>query len=116
MPNNTQVIFRPEDAFSTEDTGQDCQICWIVPNAQKNVMEPIILRLQPKGRTAEYGPHPGDVLGFVLSGRITLNINGERWKLKKGECFYHTASSSYYLENHQGSPAEVFWVTSPPNF
>ena len=114
--DNTQLVFRQEDAFTTEDTGEGCQICWIVPNAQKNIMEPIIVRIQPKGRTAEYGPHPGDVMGFILSGTAILNINGQQWKLRKGECFYHSASGPYYLENKTGNPAVVFWVTSPPNF
>ena len=115
-PENAQVVFRQEDAFTTEDTGHGCQISWIVPNAQKNIMEPIIVRIQPKGHTAEYGPHPGEVLGFVLSGAITLCLNRQHWKLKKGECFYHTASGPYIMENHAAKPAEVLWITSPPSF
>lgn len=115
-PDNAQITFRQEDAFTTEDTGQNCQICWIVPNAQKNIMEPVIVDLQPQGRTDEYGPHPGEVLGFVISGTVVLHINEKSWKLKKGECFYHSASSPYYLENNKGNPAVVLWVTSPPNF
>jgi len=115
-PDNVQIVFRQEDAFTAEDTGQDCQICWIVPNAQKNAMEPVIVNIRPKGRTDEYGPHPGDVLGFVLSGTIVLHVGGQKHKLKKDECFYYTASNPYFLENTKGNPAAVLWVTSPPNF
>jgi len=115
-PENEQIVFSPSDAFTTEDTGEGCRICWIVPNAQKNIMEPIIVKLKPKGNTAKYRPHPGDAMGYVISGAATLHLNGESRKIKKGECFYYTASSPYYLENHTESPATVLWITSPPNF
>jgi mannose-6-phosphate isomerase-like protein (cupin superfamily) len=56
------------------------------------------------------------VFVFVLSGAVVLHINEQAWKLKKGECFYYTAASPYFLENNKGNPAVVLWVTSPPNF
>ena len=115
-PANVQVVFRQEDAFTADDTGHGCQIYWIVPNAQKNIMEPIIVNIKPKGRTAEYGPHPGEVFGYVLTGVVTLHMNNQSWKIRKGECFYHVAATPYYIENRTGNPASIVWVTSPPNF
>lgn len=115
-PKNTQVVFSPSDAFTTEDTGEGCQVFWIVPNAQKNIMEPIIVKLQPKGRTITHKPHQGEVMGYMISGAVTLLLNGERRKIKKGECFYYTASNPYCLENHTENMATVLWITSPPNF
>ena len=42
-----QIVFTTKDFFV--DKQEDYQIEWIVPNAQKNEMEPILLTLPPKG-------------------------------------------------------------------
>ena len=41
-----QIVFSVQDFFVDEQ--EDYTIEWIVPNAQKNEMEPIILTLHPK--------------------------------------------------------------------
>ena len=43
-----KIVFTPEDVFVDEQDGVTTH--WIVPNAQKNDMEPIILQLQPGAR------------------------------------------------------------------
>ena len=40
-----KVVFGEEDYF--EDVRENCRILWVVPNAQKNAMEPILLTIQP---------------------------------------------------------------------
>ena len=42
-----QIVFTQKDFFV--DKQEEYQIEWIVPNAQKNEMEPILLTLPPKG-------------------------------------------------------------------
>ena len=44
-----KIIFTEEDAFIAEEEGRI--IHWIVPNAQKNAMEPIILELSPQAES-----------------------------------------------------------------
>ena len=44
-----QIVFTSNDFF--EDEHEDYKIEWIIPNAQKNEMEPILLTLNPKGKS-----------------------------------------------------------------
>ncbi|MDR1664580.1 MAG: XRE family transcriptional regulator [Clostridiales bacterium] len=115
-PEIDNIVYKQEDAYSTEDEALGYKITWIIPNAQKNGMEPILLKLKPGGRTSEYSPHAGDVFGFVAAGAVTLWVGRKKWKVKKDECFYYAAGETYLIENHTKSDAEVIWVTSPPNF
>ena len=46
---NDQFVFRSEDFFV--DERENCTVNWIVPNTQKNQMEPILLTLAPHRKT-----------------------------------------------------------------
>ena len=50
-----RVVFTSEDAFVDEQDGKT--IYWIVPNAQKNRMEPVILELEPGAESKMIEPH-----------------------------------------------------------
>ena len=56
-----KVVFKKEDYFVDEH--EDYFIHWIVPNAQKNEMEPILLELSPQGSSKEFDPHDGEECG-----------------------------------------------------
>lgn len=115
-PVSDKILFRQEDAYTSEDDELGYRIAWMIPNAQKNGMEPIVVTLRANGCTNEYSPHAGEVFGYVTAGTVTLHVGSRRWKVKKGECFYYKATETYYLENHATHEATVLWVTAPPNF
>ena len=46
-----QIVFGKQDYFVKEDTEYKNEIKWIIPNAQKNTIEPIYLTLQAGGST-----------------------------------------------------------------
>jgi uncharacterized cupin superfamily protein len=97
-----------------EETGE--HIVWLIPNAQKNSLEPILLTLAPGHATTVDDPHEGEEFGYVLSGFITLSIGGKRHKLKKGESFCFKADKPHFIENNSKLPAKVLWVSTPPSF
>lgn len=109
-----QTVFKEQDYFV--DQKDDYQISWIVPNAQKNEMEPILLELYPNGKSQVIAPHDGQEFGYVLQGRVTLVNGNERIVVKKGETFYIHGEYSHFLENETKSNARVIWVTTPPLF
>ena len=49
--SDEQIVFRKDDFFVKKDTGLRNTIEWIIPNAQKNMMEPILLTLEAGGST-----------------------------------------------------------------
>lgn len=110
------IVHRQDDAYTVDDEELLNRITWIVPDAQKNDMEPILLTLRAGGRSEEYGPHAGEVFGYVLAGSATLHRGGRKWKIRKGDSIYYAASQAYYLENHTSKDAHILWVSSPPSF
>ena len=111
-----QVVFHKTDFFEKYDSELKNEIQWIIPNAQKNMMEPILLTLEPGGSTYPDNPHEGEEFGFILSGSITIHIGSKTYKAKKGEAFYFTSSKKHYLEASQKSGASLLWVSTPPSF
>lgn len=110
------VVFSKEDVFVKENRDLSHIINWIVPNSQKNAMEPIILELLEGGKSVEDIPHDGEEFGYVLSGRILLHIGEKIYKAKKNESFYFKPNRVHYIENAAKGRSVVLWVCTPPNF
>lgn len=111
-----QIVFHYPDYFEKTDENLGNTIEWIIPNAQKNIMEPIRLTLQPGGSTYPDNPHEGEEFGYVLSGSITIYIGNKKYKAKKGESFYFTPGSTHYIKASDKTGATLIWVSSPPSF
>ena len=69
-----QIVFGKQDYFVKEDTEYKNEIKWIIPNAQKNTIEPIYLTLQAGGSTCPDTPHEGEVFGYVLQGAVSIHL------------------------------------------
>ena len=111
---NDKVVFDEEDFFT--DDKDDYVINWIVPTAQKNHMEPIIIEIQPGHRSQTVEPHEGEEFGYVLSGTVYLISGKERYKVRNGSTFYINGDKEHYLENESKKPAKVLWICNPPVF
>ena len=111
-----QVVFGMEDFFVKEDETSGHEITWIVPNSQKNDMEPILLKLSPGGTSPMDEHHSGEEFGYVLSGRIKIVVGNKIYKAKKGESFYFRPDENHYIENAGKAEAEILWVATPPSF
>ena len=109
-----QIVFGKQDYFVKVDTEYKNEIKWIIPNAQKNMMEPILLTLEPGGETYPDNPHEGEEFGYVLQGNISIHIGSKTYKAKKGESFYFVSDKKHYLSSKAG--AVLIWVSSPPSF
>ena len=99
-----------------EKVTEDYTLNWLVPNAQKNTMEPVHMRLNAGCSTDEDFPHEGEEFGFVLKGEIVLILGKRKVKVKKGESFYFTANKVHQIINKGTTQAEFIWVSSPPSF
>lgn len=111
-----QVVFHKSDYFEKYDSELKNEIQWIIPNAQKNMMEPILLTLEPEGSTYPDNPHEGEEFGYVLNGSITIHIGSKTYKAKKGESFYFTPNKKHYLTASSKTGASLIWVSTPPSF
>ncbi|MDR1765704.1 MAG: cupin domain-containing protein [Lachnospiraceae bacterium] len=109
-----QIVFTKADYFEKHDGELKNDIRWIIPNAQKNGMEPIILTLEAGGSTYPDTPHEGEEFGYVLSGAVQVHIGGNAHRAKKGESFYFVSDKQHYITSARG--ATLLWVSSPPSF
>ena len=113
---DNQIAFKEADYFEKIDEELHNKIEWIIPNAQKNMMEPIRLSLPPGGSTYPDNPHEGEEFGYVLLGSITLVLGKRRIKVKKGESFYFKADSTHYIQAGQKTGAVLIRVSTPPSY
>lgn len=112
--DDTRVVFRTDEYIEKQDGGMNLK--WIIPNAQKNEMEPVLVELAPSCSTSEDFPHEGEEFGYVLDGKITVELGGTKYPCKKGESFYYAADKSHKIVNSGKSAAKFIWVSTPPNF
>lgn len=111
---DSKVVFEKSDFFTDEE--EDYTINWVVPNAQKNEMEPIIIEIKPHHSSFVKLPASGQEFGYVLSGKVTL-VNGNRkYTVKKGSTFYIDSSKEHYLRNDSETTASILWISNPPQF
>ncbi len=113
---NEKVVFKKDDVFVKEDSELGYEIRWLVSNAQKNMMEPILITISHNGSSEIDNPHDGEEFGYVVSGAITVCLGNNKFKVKKGESFYFKPSSPHKITNAAKNDSVVLWVSSPPNF
>ena len=113
---DNQVVFCEEDYFVKTAEAQGNEIAWIVPNAQKNRMEPIRLTLQSGACTEIDSPHEGEEFGYVLSGSVRIVLGDRVERARKDESFYFKPTAPHKLVNPGKTPCRVLWVSTPPSF
>lgn len=113
---DSQIVFKNSDFFEKIDNDLKNRTEWIIPNAQKNQMEPIRVTLEPGGSTYIDNPHEGEEFGYVLSGIITIHLGQQTYRARKGETFYFRSYARHYIENKGKNTASLIWVSTPPAF
>ena len=112
-----KIVFSPSDMFQKQDDDDKSgKITWLVPDAQKNSMEPILLELEAGGESMEIPPHDGEEFGYVLTGRVILVVGKQEYIVKKNSSFCLHPSCAHSLRNIGANPAKVLWVSNPPSF
>lgn len=110
------TVFTPQDFYEKTDEQRKHTIHWIVPNAQKFEMEPIIIDIEPGGTSFEDQSHAGEEFGYVLEGEVVVKVGKKRYNAKAGDTFYYMSNKPHALENQSKRKAVVLWVSTPPMF
>jgi transcriptional regulator with XRE-family HTH domain len=113
-PDDEKVVFKKDEFIEKVVDGYT--LSWVVPNSQKNVMEPIHIVINPDSRTEDDYAHEGEEFGYVLEGEVVLVLGKKRFTVKKGESFYFSPNKTHYLINKKNKKAVLIWVSCPPNF
>ncbi|MBR3764586.1 MAG: cupin domain-containing protein [Clostridia bacterium] len=117
VAKDEKTVFAPQDMFVKEDDDSlHGSITWLVPDAQKNSMEPILMELGEGGESYPLPPHEGEEFGYVLSGAIWLVTGDEKTRVRTGCSFCIHPRQTHYLVNAGKTRAKVLWVSNPPIF
>lgn len=111
-----KTVFTEDEFFETTHEEYGYTLEWVIPNAQKNRMEPILLTLPQGARSKAVAPHEGEEFGIVLTGSIQLQTDGSSQTVRKGQTFYLRGNDTHWLENTKKKTAQILWVSSPPIF
>lgn len=111
-----KVVFGDDDYAVKVDTELGNKICWLIPNAQKNEMEPIMVTLEPGGKTYPDNPHEGEEIGFVLEGTVVITTGSNKYTAKKGQSFLIKPDKPHFISNNSKHKARIFWISTPPSF
>lgn len=114
--HDEKIAFSKEDFFVKEDDELGYRLEWIIPNAQKNMMEPILVTIDPEGSFETHEPHSGEEFGYVISGTVVLKHGGKVHLLRAGDTFYYEANKEHGLQNKSKRRALVLMISTPPNF
>ena len=109
-----KVVFTKDEFFEKDSEGVLWK--WLIPNAQKNMLEPGLVELAEGASASEDIPHEGEEFGYVLEGRIAVVLGSKHYICKKGEAFYYSASKPHSILNKSKSRARFLWISTPPNF
>ncbi len=112
--DDERIVFSADDFIEKHENGM--LLKWIIPNAQKNEMEPVLVELLPGAETSLDFPHEGEEFGYVLEGKICVELGKNKYVCKKGETFYYTANKAHKVSNNGKSGAKFLWISTPPNF
>ena len=104
--DDEKVVFGKEDYFVKET--EDFKVTWLVPTAQKNAMEAIRMEIEPNKSSEKFG--------YVLEGKIRVNLGKRKFVASKGETFYYRADKTHSIQNLTNKKAVVLWLSCPPNF
>lgn len=114
---NEKIVFTKSDFFESEAGGGIAT--WLIPNSQKNQMEPIILTVDSGCESELRAPFDGQEFGYILDGKIEIEIFGEKSrkiKAKKGDAFYIDGKKEHKLVSTGKTCARILWVATPSNF
>lgn len=109
-----KVVFSKNEFIEKDSEG--VLLHWLIPNAQKNMMEPILVELVEGAETPGDIPHEGEEFGYVLEGKIAIILGNKHHVCKKGEAFYYPASKPHSIANKAKGKAKFLWISTPPNF
>lgn len=109
-----KIVFLEEEFIEKKEG--DVTTNWLIPNSQKNMMEPIRINLAAGAKTQLDFAHEGEEFGYVLSGEICLCLGNRKLVCKKGNSFYYKADKPHYVINTKKTEAVFIWVSTPPTF
>ena len=115
-PVETEVVFGNSARVQSSAAGGAIKVELLVPGAQNRDMDPALVTLAPGAEMAQQDVHEGEEFGYLLLGRVQVQLDDRQYVVKKDECFLFTADRRHSVRNIGKGPAKILWVVTPPTF
>lgn len=107
------VVYAQKDRVTVSEKGVS-GFDILVPGSTNNLMDPIMISLNPGESMDEELPHTGEEFGYILNGTLTIRLGKKSYKASSRRCFYFKADRDHQFENTGKAKVTFLWVTSPP--
>ncbi len=108
-----RIAFTPSERISLEGRGAKV-FDLLVPGSTNNLMDPILVTLEPGQSLPMEEPHNGEEFGYILSGQLVIRYGKLTYRLKKDDCFYFESDKRHQLQNKGKNKTTILWVMTPP--
>jgi transcriptional regulator with XRE-family HTH domain len=88
----------------------------LVPTSKAVLLEANIHKVAPGGSSRGLIQHQGEEMGFILQGKIELNIQGKKVTVNKGDAFFFQSHLKHGYRNTGTTEAQIVWVNTPQSF
>lgn len=106
-----KIVFKKEDRVPLYDQPEGVAAYLLMSDVETKKVDPMLVVLGPEAQTEEEGYHEGDEFGYVLQGKVDLWLDGVRYRLSQGDCFYYKADKKHMLKNpSKKKEAVVLWI------
>jgi DNA-binding transcriptional MerR regulator/uncharacterized cupin superfamily protein len=82
----------------------------------KITMEPHLFSVEPGAGSGESYSHEGEEFLYVVRGRLTITLEGQKYDLRPGDSFYFRSQTQHHWSNPGETTATILWVNTPPTF
>jgi len=113
-PEEVEYIVRAESRRTMTFTGLGIREELASPNLA-GPLELLVSTIEPGADSGEYS-HDGAEAGFVLTGHLTLWIDGRSFELREGDSFAFRSTLTHRCRNPGSVVTRVLWVITPPSY
>lgn len=113
------TIYGPNDRprytrAAEEGDGSTAEI--LTPFAEHRQLEGLLLEMPAGGSMCGPFQHVGEEVGYVLSGELELNVEGEQYRVPTGFSFFFQSDRIHSYRASGNENCRVIWVNTPPTF
>jgi transcriptional regulator with XRE-family HTH domain len=107
---------RPMIVLDPLRRGEGITLERVIPYSDGHLLQCNIHHIEAGGSSAGPIAHEGEEVGYVLSGRVELIVDGRSYRLAVGDTFVFRSNLPHAYRNIGKEPASIFWVNTPPTF
>jgi transcriptional regulator with XRE-family HTH domain len=117
QPVNREPVVRHNRRNVIKNIGNDIQMFLLSHPNPYNQMEPLLFKLKKSATSGQdVYRHYGQEFVLILEGSLEINLNGEKYILKKGDSIYFNSNTPHSFKNLHKGTTEALWIVTPPTF